>query len=326
MALSFGLLRRSGRIGSLILRSRFHHSDALSKETPIGFVGLGNMGGHMAKNLIRSGYSLIVHDLNADSVADLKNSGASSASSPADVAQQTSCIITMLPQSDHVKAVYTGDGGIFKSVKDGTLLIDSSTIEPGVSKQMAQLAKEKGADFFDAPVSGGVGAARDAKLTFMVGGGEDHFPVVKDLLALMGKSVVHCGPNGTGQAAKICNNMLLGISMIGTAEAMNLGVRLGLDPKLLASIVNTSSGRCWSSDTYNPCPGVMEGVPSSNNYDGGFGAALMRKDLGLAQSAASDLNTTTPLGKHALELYTNMCSSDLAKKDFSVVYKYLQEQ
>uniref|UniRef100_A0A8I3P2C3 3-hydroxyisobutyrate dehydrogenase, mitochondrial n=1 Tax=Canis lupus familiaris TaxID=9615 RepID=A0A8I3P2C3_CANLF len=165
-----------------------------------------------------------------------------------------------------------------RKVKKGSLLIDSSTIDPAVSKELAKEVEKMGAVFMDAPVSGGVGAARSGNLTFMVGGVEDEFAAAQELLGCMGSNVVYCGAVGTGQAAKICNNMLLAISMIGTAEAMNLGIRLGLDPKLLAKILNMSSGRCWSSDTYNPVPGVMDGVPSANNYQGGFGATLMAKN------------------------------------------------
>ncbi|RXG57152.1 3-hydroxyisobutyrate dehydrogenase, mitochondrial [Armadillidium vulgare] len=222
--------------------------------------------------------------------------GASLASSPADVAEESESIITMLPNSEHVQTCYAGKNGIFEKIKTGTLLIDSSTIAPDVPKTLAKLAVDKGAVFMDAPVSGGINAAQAGTLTFMVGGNKNEFEAVKILLSCMGKNIVYCGDVGSGQAVKICNNMLLAISMIGTAETMNLGMRLGLDPKLLASVVNSSSGRCWSSDTYNPVPGVMEKVPASNNYEGGFGVALMAKDLGLVQEAATKSKTPTPLG------------------------------
>ncbi|KAH0627362.1 hypothetical protein JD844_002968 [Phrynosoma platyrhinos] len=172
----------------------------------------------------------------------------------------------------------------------------------------------------------GVGAARAGNLTFMVGGVEQEFDAAKELLTCMGSNVVYCGEVGTGQAAKICNNMLLAISMIGTAETMNLGIRLGLDPKLLAKILNMSSGRCWSSDTYNPVPGVMEGVPSANNYQGGFGTTLMAKDLGLAQISATNTKTPVPLGSLAHQVYRIMCAKGYAQKDFSSVFQFLREE
>ncbi|XP_016143011.1 3-hydroxyisobutyrate dehydrogenase, mitochondrial-like [Sinocyclocheilus grahami] len=211
-------------------------------------------------------------------------------------------------------------------VKKGSLLIDSSTIDPGVSKEMAVATEKLGAVFMDAPVSGGVGAATSGKLTFMVGGLEVEFNAAKELLSCMGANVVYCGQVGTGQAAKICNNMLLAIGMIGTAETMNLGIRLGLDPKLLATILNMSSGRCWSSDTYNPVPGVMEGVPSANNYQGGFGTTLMAKDLGLAQNTATNTKTPVPLGSLAHQIYRMMCARGYASKDFSSVFQFLREE
>lgn len=280
----------------------------------------------MAKNLLDSGCSLIVHDMYPEAVADLKLLGAETASTPSEVASRTKQIVTMLPSSPNVEEVYAGEHGILKSVQEGTLLIDSSTIDPTVSKNMAALAKDKGAIYLDAPVSGGVNAAKTAVLTFMVGGKEAGFEEAKPILEQMGKNVVHTGKVGTGQAAKICNNMLLAISMIGVSEAMNLGIRLGLDPSMMAEIINSSSGRCWSSDTYNPCPGVMPGVPSSNNYQGGFGTALMAKDLGLAQNAATSTKTATPLGSLAHQMYRIMCNKGYSKLDFGSVFKFLKEE
>ncbi|XP_064615066.1 3-hydroxyisobutyrate dehydrogenase, mitochondrial-like [Liolophura sinensis] len=297
-----------------------------SNQPPVGFIGLGNMGNHMARNLMKNGYPLVVFDVVDEVLNTLKSVGATVAGSPADVAAQATTIVTMLPSSPHVKEVYTGDSGILNSIQIGTLLLDSSTIDPQASKDVADLAKSKGAVYMDAPVSGGVNAARDAGLTFMVGGPQPSFDDAKKILSLLGKNIVYCGEVGTGQAAKICNNMLLAISMIGTAEAMNLGMRLGLDPKLLAGILNTSSGRCWSSEVYNPVPGVLPGVPSSNGYEGGFGTALMTKDLGLAQSAALNTQSLNPLGSMALQLYRLMCSSGYAEKDFSVAFQFLQQK
>lgn len=291
----------------------------------IGFVGLGHMGNHMARNLLKSGYQVTVFDVVDGAVNILKQDGAVVASSPADVASKTNRICTMLPSSPQVEEVYTSADGIFSRCQPGSLYIDSSTIDPSMSQKMAEIAQTKSVSYIDAPVSGGVPAARDAGLTFMVGGSEADYNAAKDILINMGKNVVHCGAVGNGQAAKICNNMLLAISMIGVSEAMNLGIRLGLDKHVLAGIFNTSTGRCWSADTYNPCPGVIPTVPSSNDYKGGFGTALMTKDLGLAQNAATSVKAATPLGSSAHQLFRVMTNHGYGGKDFSSIYKFLQE-
>ncbi|KAF1381445.1 hypothetical protein EPR50_G00150710 [Perca flavescens] len=304
----------------------FVSSRSMASKTPVGFVGLGNMGSPMAKNLLKNGYPVIATDVFPESCKELQDIGAQVVDSPAEVAEKADRILTMLPSSPNVIEVYTGPNGILKKVKKGTLLIDSSTIDPAVSREMAVAAEKMGAVFMDAPVSGGVGAASMAKLTFMVGGVKEEYNAAQELLTCMGANAVYCGQVGTGQAAKICNNMLLAIGMIGTAETMNLGIRLGLDPKLLAKILNMSSGRCWSSDTYNPVPGVMEGVPSANNYQGGFGTTLMAKDLGLAQNTATDTKTPIPLGSLAHQIFRVMCSRGYANKDFSSVFQFLREE
>ncbi|MCO6060419.1 3-hydroxyisobutyrate dehydrogenase, partial [Pseudomonas sp. MOB-449] len=253
----------------------------------IGFIGLGNMGGPMAINLLKAGHQLLVNDISAASVARLVELGASAASSPADIARgDVDVIITMLPAATHVRGVYLGDDGLLANVRPGVLLIDSSTIDPQSAREVAVAALRHGNPMLDAPVSGGTGGATAGTLTFMVGGEAADFDRAQPLLAAMGKNIVHCGGTGTGQAAKVANNMLLGISMVGVAEAMSLGVASGVDPKVLAGIINTSSGRCWSSDTYNPFPGVLENAPASRGYSGGFGTDLMLKDLGLATEAA----------------------------------------
>uniref|UniRef100_A0A672I347 3-hydroxyisobutyrate dehydrogenase, mitochondrial n=1 Tax=Salarias fasciatus TaxID=181472 RepID=A0A672I347_SALFA len=323
---------------------------SMASKTQVGFVGLGNMGNPMAKNLLKHGYPVIATDVFPESCKDLQELGAQIVDNPAEVADKADRIITMLPSSPNVIDVYTGPNGILKKVKKGSLLIDSSTIDPAVSKEMAAAAEKMGAVFMDAPVSGGVGAASSGKLTFMVGGAEEEFTAAKELLSCMGANVVYCETH-VGQelrlmyssidcltylltiygllllqAAKICNNMLLAIGMIGTSETMNLGIRLGLDPKLLAKILNMSSGRCWSSDTYNPVPGVMEGVPSGNNYQGGFGTQLMAKDLGLAQNTATNTKTPVPLGSLAHQIYRMMCARGYASKDFSSVFQFLREE
>jgi len=279
----------------------------------------------MAQNLIKNGYGLVVNDVYPEAMEPLKALGADTVLTPAEVARHADRIITMLPSSPEVLEVYTGENGILSTVQDGTIMVDSSTIDPSVSKDVAKISAKKGAVYMDAPVSGGVIAARDATLTFMVGGSEENFSIAENILINIGKNVVHCGAVGTGQAAKICNNMLLAVSMIGTAETMNLGTRLGLDSKMLAKILNMSTGRCWSSDTYNPHPGVFEGVPSSNNYQGGFGSQLMAKDLGLAQNASTSTKSATPLGSMAHQIYRIMCNSGYGKLDFSSVFKFLRE-
>ncbi|ERE65997.1 3-hydroxyisobutyrate dehydrogenase [Cricetulus griseus] len=299
---------------------------SMASKTPVGFIGLGNMGNPMAKNLMKHGYPLILYDVFPDACKEFQEAGEQVASSPADVAEKADRIITMLPTSMNSVEVYSGANGILQKVKKGSLLIDSSTIDPSVSKQLAKEVEKMGAVFMDAPVSGGVGAAQSGNLTFMVGGVEDEFAAAQELLGCMGSNVIYCGAVGTGQAAKICNNMLLAISMIGTAEAMNLGIRSGLDPKLLAKILNMSSGRCWSSDTYNPVPGVMDGVPSSNNYQGGFGTTLMAKDLGLAQDSATSTKSPILLGSLAHQIYRMMCAKGYSTKDFSSVFQYLREE
>ncbi|TRY65715.1 hypothetical protein DNTS_005561 [Danionella cerebrum] len=289
-------LRRSNTHGDLVLIS----FRLMASKTPVGFVGVGNMGTPMARNLLKNGYPVIATDVFPESCKELQDLGAQVLDCPAEVAEKADRIITMLPSSPNVIEVYTGANGIL------------STIDPAVSKEMAVAAEKMGAVFMDAPVSGGVGAASMAKLTFMVGGVEEEFNAAQELLTCMGANVVYCGQVGSGQAAKICNNMMLAIGMIGTAETMNLGIRLGLDPKMLAKILNMSSGRCWSSDTYNPTPGVMEGVPSANNYQGGFGTTLMAK-------------TPIPLGSMAHQIYRAMCARGYSNKDFSSVFQFLRE-
>lgn len=318
--------RIAHKTNNLNLIRNFSKSSSCSAQAKVGFIGLGNMGGPMAANLVSKGHSVVGYDVNPEAMERLQDIGGQILPTPADVASKCDSIITMLPNSQHVRSCYSGDHGILETVKPGTLLLDSSTIDPSVSKDMAKLASKKGATYMDAPVSGGVNAAKGGTLTFMVGGSDQEFDAAKILLSCMGGNIVYCGDVGSGQSVKICNNMLLAITMIGTAETMNLGIRLGLDPKLLAGIVNSSSGRCWASDTYNPVPGVFEHVPSSNNYQGGFGTALMTKDLGLAQDAATGSHTPTPFGSLAHQIYRVMCNGEFAEKDFSSVYQFLKEK
>ncbi len=285
----------------------------------ISFIGLGHMGAPMARNLLKAGHTLSVFDIATANVEALTAAGASTAKSPKDCAGRGEIVITMLPSSPHVKAVYLGADGVLAGAGKDSTLVDCSTIDPHTAREVAAQALERGYSMADAPVSGGTGGAEAGTLTFMVGGTQQVFDRIAPVLKNMGKNIVHCGASGTGQVAKICNNMLLGITMIGVAEAMNLGAALGIDPKVLAGIINTSSGRCWSSDTYNPYPGVMENVPAARGYTGGFGADLMLKDLGLAADAARQAKQSVVLGAAAQQLYQMFSAKGFGGKDFSAI-------
>lgn len=286
----------------------------------IGFIGLGNMGAPMAHNLLKAGHQLSVFDLNAAAVESLVGAGALPVDSPTSIAQgNAELIITMLPAAAHVKSVYLGENGLIASSRAGVMLIDCSTIDPHSAREVAKAAAEHGNPMLDAPVSGGTGGAAAGTLTFMVGGSDADFDRAQPILAAMGKNIVHCGAAGNGQVAKVANNMLLGISMIGVAEAMALGVALGMDAKTLAGVINTSSGRCWSSDTYNPFPGVLDNVPASRGYSGGFGSDLMLKDLGLATEAAKQVRQPVILGALAQQLYQSFSAQGHGGLDFSAI-------
>jgi 3-hydroxyisobutyrate dehydrogenase len=291
----------------------------------LAFIGLGNMGGPMARNLVKAGHTLTVFDVVKANVDALVGVGATAASSAKDAAADAQCVITMLPSSPHVKSVYLGDAGVLAGAAAGTTLIDSSTIDPATAREVAAAALARGFAMADAPVSGGTGGAEAGTLTFMVGAEPALFERIKPVLAHMGRNIVHCGGAGTGQVAKICNNMLLGISMVGVAEAMNLGVALGIDPKVLAGIINTSSGRCWSSDTYNPYPGVLPNAPASRGYTGGFGTDLMLKDLGLATDAAKQARQSVVMGATAQQLYQLLSSQGAGGLDFSAIINLLKK-
>lgn len=286
----------------------------------IGFIGLGNMGAPMAHNLLKAGHQLSVFDLNAAAVENLVGAGALPVDSPTAIAQgNAELIITMLPAAAHVKSVYLGENGLIATSRAGVMLIDCSTIDPHSAREVAKAAAEHGNPMLDAPVSGGTGGAAAGTLTFMVGGSDADFDRAQPILAAMGKNIVHCGAAGNGQVAKVANNMLLGISMIGVAEAMALGVALGMDAKTLAGVINTSSGRCWSSDTYNPFPDVLDNVPASRGYSGGFGSDLMLKDLGLATEAAKQVRQPVILGALAQQLYQSFSAQGHGGLDFSAI-------
>lgn len=287
----------------------------------IGFIGLGNMGAPMAHNLLEAGHAVSVFDLNAQAVRALVDAGASAAGSPRATVTDVECVITMLPAAAHVRSVLTADDGVLAGIGKGVAIIDSSTIDPASVKAFAELAQQHGNTFVDAPVSGGTGGAAAGSLTFMVGASAAVYEQVKPVLSAMGKNVVYCGETGMGQVAKICNNLVLGITMAGVAEAMALGAALGIDPELLGRIINTSTGRCWSSDTCNPFPGVIETAPASRGYAGGFGTDLMLKDLGLATDAAKFAHQPVYLGALAQQLYQTMSSKGAGRLDFSAVIK-----
>jgi len=281
----------------------------------------------MASNLAKAGFPLIVNDISQESIKKLQSlhKDIKVAKTPKEMASQVDQIITMLPSSPHVQEVYLGENGILSAIKEKSILIDASTIDPVVAREVSAKAASKKAMMVDAPVSGGVVGAEKATLTFMVGGDKDSFEAAKILLEFMGKKIVHCGGSGNGQVVKVCNNLALAIEMIGISEAMNLGISLGMDAKVLADIFNTSTSRCWSSDTYNPVPGVMENVPSSRGYTGGFGVDLMAKDLGLATAAASKLKVPLPLGGQSLQFYNLISAHGGGGKDFSYAYEFLKK-
>ncbi|WJM98130.1 3-hydroxyisobutyrate dehydrogenase [Pseudomonas defluvii] len=285
----------------------------------ITFIGLGNMGAPMARNLIKAGHQLNLFDLNKTILAELAELGGQVSASPREAAEGSELVITMLPAAAHVRSVYLSEDGVLAGVRAGTPVVDCSTIDPQTARDVAAAAAKQGVALADAPVSGGTGGAQAGTLTFMVGASAELFATLQPVLAQMGRNIVHCGDVGTGQIAKICNNLLLGISMVGVSEAMALGNALGIDTKVLAGIINSSTGRCWSSDTYNPWPGIIETAPASRGYTGGFGAELMLKDLGLATEAARQAHQPVILGAVAQQLYQAMSLRGDGGKDFSAI-------
>ena len=295
----------------------------------IAFIGLGNMGAPMAINLAKAGHSVKAFDLSQEAIAKVVAAGAQQASSAQDAVQGAEAVITMLPASQHVESLFLGrDGaaGLLAHIARGTLVIDSSTIAAATSRKVAQAAQAAGIDFIDAPVSGGTGGAIAGTLTFMVGGSDAQLARAQPLLEKMGANIFHAGGVGAGQTAKICNNMLLGILMVGTSEAIALGVANGLDPKVLSEIMRRSSGGNWALEKYNPFPGVHENAPASKGYAGGFGTDLMLKDLGLAQDNATANRASTPLGGMARSIYAAHSLSGHGGEDFSSIIKMLQKK
>jgi 3-hydroxyisobutyrate dehydrogenase len=286
----------------------------------IGFIGLGNMGLPMALNLLKAGHHVIGFDLVKSQLEVFARAGGMIAEDANTTAKDAEVVITMLPASRHVEDLYLGNAGLLANANAKTLLIDCSTISPKVAQTVATEAKAKGFAMIDAPVSGGTAGAQAGTLTFMVGGDASAVECARPLLEKMGKNIFHAGANGAGQTVKVCNNMLLGIQMLGTSEAIRLGIANGIDPKVLSDIMAKSSGRNWALELYNPCPGVMDNVPSSKDYAGGFGVDLMLKDLGLAVENAENLDASVPLGKLAQQLYENHSKAGNGKLDFSSVF------
>jgi len=287
----------------------------------VTFIGLGNMGGPMASNLLKAGHEVTVFDLSKAAVEALVTEGARTADSARAAADGAECVITMLPAGKHVEAVYLGDEGLLESLPAGTLLIDSSTIAPETSRKVAAAAADKDLVFIDAPVSGGVGGAKAGTLTFICGGEMSTFNRARPVLEAMGKNIFHAGPHGAGQVAKICNNMMLAILMAGTSEALALGVKNGLDPAVLSEIMKQSSGGNWALNVYNPWPGVMEGVPASRDYQGGFLVNLMTKDLGLAFDNAVANQASIPMGSLARNLFQLHAGQGNGQLDFSSILR-----
>ncbi len=290
----------------------------------IGFIGLGNMGGPMVRNLLGAGHSVRAFDLVPRAIDDARAAGAEAAPSVADAATGVDAVITMLPAGRDVRTVYLGEGGILDAVDPSTLLIDCSTIDVGTARKVGAAATASRLEMIDAPVSGGVAGAEAASLTFMVGGTDAAVGRARPILEAMGKTLVHAGDAGNGQAAKICNNMILGISMIAVGEAFVLGEKLGLTHQKLYDVAAAASGQCWSLTSYCPVPGPVPASPANRDYLPGFTAAMMLKDLRLAQEAAQSADAATPLGAEAAALFALFAAAGHADKDFSGIITMLR--
>lgn len=290
----------------------------------IAFIGLGNMGGGMAANLVKAGHTVRAFDLSKDAVEKAKKAGCVAASSLLEALTGAETVVTMLPAGKHVRSIYLGDDGIIANVQADALLIDSSTIDVDSARAVIAAAKDRDLPMVDAPVSGGVAAAAAGTLTFMVGGSKAAFAKAAIYLEAMGKNIFHAGEAGNGQVAKVCNNMLLGISMIGTCEAFALAEKLGLDAQTFYDISSTASGQNWSMTSYCPAPGPVASAPSNRDYTPGFSAAMMLKDLRLAKQAAGAAEASTPLGEHAEALYAAMEAAGKDDLDFSGIMRLIK--
>lgn len=290
----------------------------------IGFIGLGNMGGPMARNLVAAGHRVRGFDVVPAALDAAGDAGVEVAASAAAAARGAETVVTMLPAGEHVRAVYTGEGGVIAAAAEGTLLIDCSTIDVASARAVHEAAAAAGHDMLDAPVSGGVAGAAAATLTFMVGGSEAAFARGKPLFEAMGRNIVHAGGPGNGQVAKVCNNMILGITMIAVSEAFTLGEKLGLEPRKLFDISSKASGSCWAMVNHLPVPGIVETSAANRDYQPGFAAAMMHKDLKLSQEAAAQAGAATPLGAEAAALYTLFVNAGRGGLDYSAIIKLIQ--
>ena len=290
----------------------------------IGFIGLGNMGLPMAQNLVKAGHAVAGFDVSQDAIDRLAAGGGEPAHSIGEACRGAEVVVTMLPAGRQVRDVYFGEEGVLASAPTGALLIDSSTIDVETARDVAHVADGQGFEMIDAPVSGGVAGAQEATLTFMVGGSEGAFERARPLLEAMGKTIVHAGGPGNGQAAKICNNMILGASMIVVSEAFLLAEKLGLDAQKLFDISSQSSGQCWSMTKYCPVPGLVPTSPANRDYKAGFTAAMMLKDLKLAQTAARITRAATPLGAGAAAVYERYVEAGDGSEDFSGIIRFLR--
>lgn len=291
----------------------------------IGFIGLGNMGEPMAANLVKAGFDVIGFDLIEEAKKKAERNGIHIAEDAVSASENVDALISMLPASEHVESLYLGEDGLLSKLDKAVLIIDCSTIAPDSAIKVANQAKDLDLSMVDAPVSGGVVGAQESTLTFIVGGAENNVERARPLLKKMGNNIFHAGNSGAGQVAKVCNNMLLAIHMCGTAEAIALGVKNGLDASILSEIMRKSSGGNWSLEVYNPYPGVMSSAPASRNYEGGFLNKLMAKDLGLAKEASESTNSETPMGDLARKLYQDLINQGYEDLDFSSIQKkYLE--
>jgi 3-hydroxyisobutyrate dehydrogenase len=290
----------------------------------IGFIGLGNMGLPMAQNLVKAGHTVTGYDVNPAVVEGFAQAGGTAAAEIGAAAVDNAIVITMLPTGDHVRGVYLHADGILARAAPGTLLIDCSTIDVATAREVAEVAAGKGLAMLDAPVSGGIGGAQGGTLTFMVGGTDAAFAGAHPVLEAMGNTIVHAGGSGIGQAAKICNNMILGVSMIAVSEGFLLAEKLGLDAQKLFDISSKSSGQCWAMTSYCPVPGPVPTSPANRDYQAGFSAAMMLKDLKLAQEAARLVGAVTPLGAGAAAVYDQYVETGEAGRDFSGIIRFLR--
>ena len=290
----------------------------------IAFIGVGNMGNPMAENLLKAGKKIKVFDVSKEMLAKAKEKNLETSDNLENlITKEVTTIITMLPEGKHSKELYLGEDGIINKVSKDCLLIDCSTIDINTSKEIGKNAEEKGIMMIDAPVSGGVMGAQKATLNIMVGGSKQAFDKALPILKIMGKNIYHAGEIGSGNGAKICNNMSLGITMIAASESLMLAKRLNIDIKKVHEIMKNASGNSWPISVYPPLPGLIEGTPSNNNYKPGFSAGMMNKDLKLANDCAKNVNASTPLGQMALEIYSKFCEDGNASKDFSAISKVI---